>query len=143
MGKVEVHITSFQGWWVMSNIINNQILEDIRNMRQFYLTFSIWDSVSPRLTWTHSKEDDEFLRSNFSTFKESLKNRKYATKVFDVFATTCGKKEIIKSPQVVAELFLIPWRHNRVIISKCKTIEELERELKNRRAFILDRTENE
>ena len=42
----------------------------------------------------------------------------------DIFATTCGEKEIIKSPQVVAELFLIPWGHNRVIISKCKTIEE-------------------
>ena len=42
----------------------------------------------------------------------------------DILATTCGEKEIIKSPQVVAELFLIPWGHNRVIISKCKTIEE-------------------
>ena len=29
-----------------------------------------------------TKEDDEFLRSKFSTFKESLKNRKYSPKVF-------------------------------------------------------------
>ena len=29
-----------------------------------------------------SKKEDEFLRSKFSTFKENLKNRKYASKVF-------------------------------------------------------------
>ncbi len=39
-------------------------------------------------------------------------------------ATSCGENEIIKSPQFVAELFMIPWGHNRVIISKCKTIDE-------------------
>lgn len=28
----------------------------------------------------------------------------------DIFATSCGEKDIIKSPQVVAELFLIPFQ---------------------------------
>lgn len=39
-------------------------------------------------------------------------------------ATTCGGTQIIKSPQLVAELTMIPWGHNRVIISKCKSIDE-------------------
>lgn len=38
--------------------------------------------------------------------------------------TSCSTNEIAKVAQVVPELFLIPWGHNRVIISKCKTIEE-------------------
>jgi predicted nuclease of restriction endonuclease-like (RecB) superfamily len=51
-------------------------------------------------------------------------------------ATTCGENQKTKSPQVVAKiknenwqqivakLIIIPWGHNRVIISKCKDIEE-------------------
>lgn len=38
--------------------------------------------------------------------------------------TSCSTNEIVKVAQVVPELFLIPWGHNRVIISKCKSIDE-------------------
>ena len=37
---------------------------------------------------------------------------------------SCSTNEIVKVAQVVPELFLIPWGHNRVIISKCKSIDE-------------------
>jgi predicted nuclease of restriction endonuclease-like (RecB) superfamily len=51
-------------------------------------------------------------------------------------ATTCGENQKSKSPQlvaklekkdwqqIVAKLIIIPWGHNRVIISKCKDVEE-------------------
>jgi predicted nuclease of restriction endonuclease-like (RecB) superfamily len=40
------------------------------------------------------------------------------------FATSRGENKIKKSPQLVPQLFMIPWGHNRVIISKCKSIDE-------------------
>lgn len=39
-------------------------------------------------------------------------------------ATTCDENKTTKSPQLVAKLINIPWGHNRVIISKCKNIDE-------------------
>ncbi len=38
--------------------------------------------------------------------------------------TSCATNEIEKMAQFVPQLFLIPWGHNRVIISKCKSIDE-------------------
>ena len=46
--------------------------------------------------------------------------RKSKTKI----ATSCGEIRKKDWQQVVAKLIIIPWGHNRVIISKCKDVEE-------------------
>ncbi len=57
----------------------------------------------------------------------SLSNLQYIRRwvlFYSNSGASCSTNEIVKVAQVVPELFLIPWGHNRVIISKCKSIDE-------------------
>jgi len=57
----------------------------------------------------------------------SLSNLQYIRRwvlFYSIGGTSCATIEIIKVEQLVPQLFLIPWGHNRVIISKCKDVYE-------------------
>ena len=96
--------------------VNSEMLSFYYNLGKEISESSYKSSYGNKFFDTLSKELTTIL-PNVSGF--SPQNLRYIEKFYSLYSST-----IQKFPQLVGELFSIPWGHHRTIIDKCKTTDE-------------------
>lgn len=96
--------------------VNSEMLSFYYNLGKEISESSYKSSYGNKFFDTLSKELTTIL-PNVSGF--SPQNLRYIEKFYSLYSCT-----IQKFPQLVGELFSIPWGHHRTIIDKCKTTDE-------------------
>ena len=78
---------------------------NLRKIRQFYLTFPIWDSVRPELTWTHYRTlmrvEEKHIRNFY--MDEAIKGN-WSVRQLERQIATCSYSRVIANNSVVKKI---------------------------------------